>query len=134
MKKITLLRLWFCLTVGLLSGFAASPALEGDTHRLQLTLKLRDGSLILGTMKDAELPVVSDAVGTIKIPMSRFTSIKFGEAGKPDTIVLTNGDKLKGETRLAKISIETIFGRVTVAKEALVEIQVKIANGKPTAG
>jgi len=126
-------QLSLCFVLALLALFqlnaGESPA-PTDANQLRLSLKLRDGSLIIGTMKDDELPVDSEAIGTIKLPLSRVTNIKFGDAGKPDTIALNNGDKLKGEIRLAKISVEAVFGRVSVPKAVLAEIQVKSAGGR----
>lgn len=118
------------LLLFLLAGLSIiSLARAGD---LRCSLKLRDGSVVNGSMPDGELPVVAETVGAIKVPLSRIASVKFGGDGKPDTLLFKNRDKLQGDVQLAKITIETLFGRVSVAKGVLVEMQVK-ATGEENA-
>lgn len=104
----------------LLGAFAKEPPTT-----LQLSVKLRDGSFIMGTIKDEDLTVTSEAIGVLKIPLSRITAIKVGAAAKPDSITLANGDRLQGEARMTRITLETVFGAATVPKELVTEVALR---------
>src|SRR5262245_39593884 len=96
------------LGIGAISMALLGICKGADDGRVQLTLKLRDGSVVLGSTTDDELPVATDALGTIKLRLSRIRTIKFGLGDKPDVITLHNDDKVQGTALFKRISMDAV--------------------------
>jgi len=104
-----------------LPGQAANPSTNAVP---QLRLDLTDGSRLIGTTDLANLPLHSESVGNLTIPLSRLAVIKFRPDHKPASITLANGDRLEGTVALPKFTLSTVFGKVQVPLEHVREIQV----------
>lgn len=69
------------------------------------------------------LPLHSDSIGDLKIPLARIAGIKFRPNQKSVTVTLTNGDRLEGSLALPGITVAAMFGAVRVPLDQVRELQ-----------
>jgi len=123
MKSI-LVVLFFC-SVSFISQSAEpiqKPAKQDGP--LKARFDLTDGSRIMGTVDHLALPIHSESIGDLKIPLKRIAGIKFQANKKFATITMTNRDRLEGVIQLASIPVATTFGVVRIPLDLLREIQL----------
>ena len=103
-----------------------SPADKPDTEpavvvpetgaKLQVSLSLSDGGVLNGSLRQEDLPVVSDTLGPIRLDLHRVESIAFESAGGSARISFHNGDRLTA--RIAEdvdnLGVETLLGTLSV--------------------
>jgi hypothetical protein len=98
--------------------------------RPRLLLNLTDGSRIIGTTELATVPLHSESIGDVKVPLQKIASLKFGDDHKTATVTLSNGDKFDGTVNLSTIVVETVFGTIHVALKQLRDLQVGVDVGR----
>ena len=106
-------------------GFAATTTDSAPRLRLDLA----DGSRLFGTTELANIPLDSESMGVLKIPVTRIAAIKFRADQKAVTLTLTNGDRLEGKLTLTTVPLSTLFGPVRVPVEQLRAIQIGVEPG-----
>lgn len=113
------------LLVAVLTGHTPL-AVAGEAKELpvQLVVSLTDGSLLAGTTTLTRLPLRSEALGKIKIPLAKIRTVKFSRDHESLTVALANGDILQGGIGAATLALQTLFGEVQVPLEMTVEIRV----------
>jgi len=127
MKKHQLLVV--CGLAVVLRGYAADLSTHAPLIAAQVRLDLADGSRLIGTTDLADIPLHSDSMGDLKIPLSRITGIKFTADHDPALITLTNGDQLLGSLQLTTIPVRTVFGNVGIPVQLVRDFQQGVANG-----
>lgn len=91
----------------------SSPAAVTTTNELRLTVSLTDGSRLIGTTTVRELPLTSDALGKLAVPLAKVRELKLSKTGTAD-LTLRNGDRLQAGLALQKLPLLTVFGLVQV--------------------
>jgi len=111
-------------------GFTAGSLIAADaptTNRVTVVADLRDGSKLIGYPVPPEITVElkTEAVGQVRIPLHRIERMEFSKDGTATTVVLRNGDKLKGDLQLRALKLQTLLGPLTVPMTAIVKFQVR---------
>jgi hypothetical protein len=115
-----------CL-LSLISLTAILPlVVDGATQHstLQLTVELTDGSRIIGTTTLSTLPVRSEMLGKLDIPLAKIRAVKFSRDHESVEITMTNDDNLKASLGELTVKLQTVFGKVTVPLEHVTGIGV----------
>jgi len=112
-----------------LRGYAADLSTNAPMIDAQVRLDLADGSRLIGTTDLANIPLHSDSIGDLKIPLSRIAGIKFASDHNTAMITLTNGDRLRGSLQLTTIPVRTVFGNVGIPLQFVRDFQQGVANG-----
>jgi hypothetical protein len=101
------------------TGKDASPTLaESATPKvrpLAATITLSSGAELRGTLLDeTELPMRT-SFGQASIPLAEVAGIKMAQEGNSTTtVILHNGDTITGATDLARVNIETEWGKAQI--------------------
>lgn len=107
----------------------AGTAGGGETqNELELSLYLVDGSCVIGTPVETDGLEIRTKFATVSIPLNRIGRATREEGGEEWIFELQNGDRPKGVPVLARIELETLFGRVAVATGHITEIGVGVAS------
>lgn len=87
---------------------------------------LRDGSKLVGEVvpQDLMLELNTDAVGKLRVSVNRVDKVEFAKKGASVTLLLTNGDRLKGEIQLPSLKLRTLLGPLTIPIAAISKLQV----------
>ncbi len=107
---------------------AARPACRGvprlscrakpQVHRppLRAEVRLVDGSILKGTLRQRFIPARSPNLGEIRVRLGKVESIAFGKPGVPAKIAFQNGDALVARfpADRAFVTMDTLVGRVRV--------------------
>jgi len=98
----------------------------GDTNAapLQLMVSLTDGSRLIGTTTLTNLPLRSEALGTIAVRLEKVRSLQFSPDHESLVVAFANGDKLQGSLGTLSLELQTVLGVVTVPMEKTLEIRV----------
>jgi len=91
---------------------------------LQLVVSLTDGSRLLGTTTLAAIPLRSEALGTMTIPLDKVRSLKFSPKHESVIVGLANGDKLQGSLGTVSLKLQTLVGGVQIPLEQTLEIRM----------
>ncbi len=105
-----------------LLAWSASPP-EGH-GRLSLTLKLRDGSCLIGETDLDAMRVANDSIGTVNILLTRIATVTFGDGQADSLLILQTGDQLRGKVQLASLTLITCFGKATIPRATMKELTV----------
>jgi len=97
---------------------------------LRAELDLTDGSHIIGIPKIESVPVQT-SYARMDIPLRQILSMKMDDDHETASLVLSNGDKLKGVVALKPLDLTTVFGPVKVNIEHLRTIIVSSGEGMP---
>jgi hypothetical protein len=100
---------------------------EADESPLQLTVELTDGSRLIGTSKLSSLPVRSEALGKIEIPLAKIRTVKFSHDHESVAVTMTNGDSVRGGLGDLSLQLRTSFGDITVPVEHVTTISISVA-------
>ena len=109
-------------------GLLAEPAATGQT--VQVTLDLSDGSHLIGTTPLTTLPLRSETLGTMAIPIAKVRSLKFSPDHESLVVAFVNGDKLQGSLGTVALELQTLLGTVRVPWEHVATIEVRRDIGK----
>ena len=90
----------------------------------QLTVKLTDGTSVIGTTTLPGFPLQSEALGMMTIPLNQVRLLKFSPNHESASVVLANGDKLQGSLGAVTLKLRTLVGEVKIPLEKTVEICV----------
>jgi hypothetical protein len=115
----------------LLLLLAAQPALfveagEFKAPPVQLTVDLTDGSRVIGTTTLTSLPMRSEALGKIEVPLAKVRAIKFSRDQESVAVTLINGDSVKGGLGDLSLRLRTVFGDITVPVDRVTTIKVSL--------
>ena len=94
------------------------------TGPLQLTVKLTDGSCVIGTTTLTSLPFRSEALGSMTIRMDQVRTLKFSPNHESVSVTLANGDKLQGSLGTVTVALQTLFGEVQIPLDQTLEISL----------
>ena len=97
---------------------------------LQLVVHLTDGSRVIGETPLTRLPLRSAALGRVVIPLAKIRTVKFSADHESAAVALQNGDKVQGHLGAVALTLQTLFGRVTVPLELTTEIEVRRDGGR----
>ena len=100
-----------------------APKSEPTLQPLALTIALVDGSRICGVPGIKSVPVQTD-YARMDIPLRLIGAIEVNEDHETASVVLHNGDTLKGALGLGRIELETVFGKVSVGIEHITNLRV----------
>ena len=100
------------LSVLIMGASQMLPVVAGaaDKPPLQLAVNLADGSRLVGATTLASLPLESEALGSVEIPLEKVRTIKFSPDHESVTVLFANGDTLHGSIGEALVALETSFG------------------------
>lgn len=103
---------------------AKSTAKATQTVRqLSVTVGLTSGTELRGTLMDSSELAMRTSFGPASIPLSEVAGIKLATEGNAvTTVVMHNGDSITGATDLAKIMVETEWGKAEVNGSSLSSI------------
>jgi hypothetical protein len=106
-------------------SFAGEPPKE---TAMSVVADLRDGSKLIGEVipPDLMLDLKTEAVGVLRVPLNRVDRIEFAKEGGAATLLLQNGDRLKGEIQLRALKLHTLLGPLTVPTETVSKLQVRV--------
>jgi hypothetical protein len=93
---------------------------------LCLELNLRDGSRLVGAPAIASIPMQT-SYARMDIPLKQVFTLALEDGDEGASLSLLNGDKLKGGIRLDSITLETVFGKVTIGVE-----HIRLLRALPT--
>jgi hypothetical protein len=114
------------LVLVVLAGRAPLVAAEKvKESAVQLVVNLTDGSRLIGETTLANLPLRSEALGKLDVPLDRVALIKFSADHESLTVTLQNGDRIQAGIGVTTVALKTAFGAVTVPLEKTTEIQVR---------
>ena len=122
---------WIVLALAVAAS-NVSLAAEKETGKspLQLVISLTDGSRLIGTTALASLPLRSEALGKIEIPLSKIRNVKFSKDRESVTVLLANNDKMQGSLGKMTLALRTIYGEVAVPVEKTTTISIR--TGTPS--
>jgi hypothetical protein len=111
----------------LLISLAFALELMAETQRpaLQLTVNLSDGSCLIGETSLANLPLRSEALGNLQIPLDQVRTVKFSDDQESVAITTANGDSLHGALGNVALKLRTVFGEVAVPLTLVTTIAVE---------
>jgi hypothetical protein len=89
---------------------------ETETKTVRLTIRLRDGSLLLG-VTSIESISLRTSYATMKVPLKLIASIDLQETPEKIFLHMKNGDLHRGVTDLVEIPLQTLMGKVSVSLE-----------------
>jgi len=93
----------------------AALAAESKTNAtVRTTVNLMDGSRLVGELSLKEIPIQSEAVGKIAIPVAKVQSVRFDDKTRMATVILGNRDKIQGEVSVAELKLRTLLGELRV--------------------
>ncbi len=95
-------------------------AFAGGTR---FSVKLTDGSKVIGEMSLETLPLESTVLGKMSIPIKRIRSLKFKDDHQSATVLLENGDKIEGAVGVEDFKLAAMFGEAVLPKPVVVELQ-----------
>lgn len=104
-------------------------AKEVRSPSVQLLVHLADGSRLVGTTTLASLPLRSEALGKIEIPLDKIRTVTFSRDHESVTVVLGNGDKVQGGLGNLILKLRTSFGDVTIPVEHVTTLNVSVRAG-----
>ena len=90
---------------------------------LKLTLKLRDGSRVIGIPSTQTLSVKTP-YADIDVSLTLILQIEFSGDHESVRIRFQNGDRLEGTMELSDIEIQTLFGKHSVAVRHITTLDV----------
>jgi hypothetical protein len=96
---------------------------------VQLVVDLTDGSRLIGETTLASLPLRSEILGNVKVPLQRIRLIQFSKDHESVTVSLENGDTLKGAVSTASLALQMLVGKFTVPMNQV--SQIKVRTGPP---
>jgi hypothetical protein len=129
MTNRTFLTLLICGIIAALLFSGPELIAENDdavdrSHPLMLTLTLRDGSVLLGTMpKDADFDFVAP-FGEVSIPMNLVRRIRFKNDLETARIDFRNGDVLTGVFEIEHFDLDSLLGQVHPAPSVIRSLEV----------
>jgi len=111
----------------MLAVTGAAWVMAGETNKAthQLVVNLTDGSCVIGTTTLTNLPLQSEALGTMAILLEKVRSLKFSPNHESVIVALANGDKLQGSLDTVSLKLQTIFGPITIPLGKTTEIEVR---------
>jgi len=95
---------------------------------VQLAISLADGSRVIGETTLKSLPLQSEALGKLEIPLDKVRTVKFSADHRSAVVSLQNGDKTQGAVSVATLKLRTLFGSVTIPLDETREIEVRTAK------
>ncbi len=115
------------LAVGLLLWGVGSNDLRAadqpNASPTRLVVALKDGSRLVGNTATRELPVRTETLGDLKIPMAQLEYLDIDDTNLTASVVLRNGDRIRGQLPLRKLELATVFGAVTIPLQVIARIQ-----------
>jgi len=106
------------------SGASLTVAEAGMKSPVQLVVNLVDGSRLVGTTSLASLPLRSEALGKVEIPLNQIRIVTFRRNHESVTVALGNGDKVQGAMGDVKLRMQTVFGTIMVPLEKITSLSV----------
>ena len=95
---------------------------------LQLMVNLTDGSRLVGETALTRLPLRSEVLGQLEIPLARIRSVTFSPNHESATLTLVNGDRIDGVISAADLPLRTLFGPVKILTVLVQDIRVLVAG------
>lgn len=99
-----------------------------ESSPLQVTVDLTDGSRLIGITKLTSLPVRSEALGKLQIPLAKIRAVKFSRDHESVNVTMTNGDQMKGGLDDLSLELRTCFGEVTIPVEHVTAISISVPS------
>ncbi|MHC4406161.1 MAG: hypothetical protein ACYTG0_41530 [Planctomycetota bacterium] len=96
-----------------------APRTEDDGR---FTVRLSDGSSLVGSLEGMDNLVMQALVGEVTIPVDKVTQILTPPDAKQTVVTFRNGDRLTGEIRLDAVRLKTAWGEVSVNPQHVVAI------------
>jgi hypothetical protein len=121
MKTLVLRAFSFLVSISLLQS--AVHAAETNPPPPRLTVKLRDGSRVVGTSAEKNFKFHSALLGEIKLDVKDLRVIDFA-ATNSAKLVTTGGDELTIAFTESEIAVKTGFGKVELAVNSIQKISV----------
>jgi len=94
-----------------------APAAEG-----RVSVRLRDGSCLVGELLDLEELAMETAFGQVTIPRKLVAHIQLAGPPKAATLCFGNGDRLTGQLTLGTVRLKTSFGEVSIETEQILSV------------
>jgi hypothetical protein len=119
------------LTVSSATQPSSSPATATEKVNvapLQLMVYLTDGSRLLGETALTSLPLRSEALGNLEIPLARIRTVKFSPNHGSATLTLVNGDRIDGVISAGELPLRTLFGPVKIPTVLAQDIRILVAG------
>jgi len=101
---------------------AASGPRPPEPVELSFTVRLRDGTRMIGVLHDTDSLPVEVLFGVIEIPLAQIRAIVLSEKTQQAKILFKNGDVLTGRPRLARFRLTTSYGRIEVPLDEVVRL------------
>lgn len=98
---------------------------ETDRPEFSIAVSLTDGSRVLGTTSLETLPVRSEALGKLNVPLNQIATVKFSKDRESVELTLRNGDRIQGGLAETTLKLATLFGSITVPLDKATEMQVR---------
>jgi hypothetical protein len=114
---------WLVLLLPLV--FSLCAIAETKPPATQLTVNLTDGSRLIGETSLTSLPLRSEGLGKLQVPLDKVSSVKFSEAHESVAVTLANGDSLKGALGEMALKLKTPFGEVSIPLPMVTTIEVE---------
>ena len=103
----------------------AEPAATGQT--VPVTLDLADGSRLIGDTTLATLPVRSESLGKLQVPLPNLRTLMFSADHETVNVTLANGDQLQGSLSTVALTLRTRLGEVKIPMDRVTLITAGIA-------
>jgi hypothetical protein len=101
-----------------------SPKSGSSEAAAQVTVELRDGSRLVGTLAQEALSVHSEVLGDLRIPVARIVCLQWPEDDETKAhLKVVNGDELLVKVTTAELRLKTCFGEVKLAPALIRQVQ-----------
>lgn len=94
----------------------------------RVSLKLKDGCVIIGHLPGDHLTFESRIVGRLNIPLERLRSVEFSAGQSPALVSLRNGDSMQLALVDKELRVNTVLGELKVPADHLTAIHFPQAN------
>ena len=123
---------WF-LTILVTTVFTVGARAE---ESLRVVADLRDGSRLIGTVTttNVALTVQTEALGKLDLPLARITRLTLTKDNEVGTVLLQNGDQIKGSVLTRVIQLQTLFGPLALPLDRVATLQVRAAGAGQVLG
>lgn len=93
----------------------------------QLTVELRDESVVKGRISEGTVGFHSPILGSLNLSWASIRSIKF-QVGAPIQLTTTNGDQLTGALTIEALKVRASYGQVDLPVKLIRSIQVSVIS------
>ncbi|MBI1336649.1 MAG: hypothetical protein GC164_06775 [Phycisphaera sp.] len=127
MSKAQIVQSWVLFV--LIGMTTSAQAKEDAPHPVQVVVNLADGSRLVGQISLTSLPIDSESLGKVTVPLHTLGSVKLSPDHESATILFRNGDKIQAALAVDAVTLSTIVGELKISLADVTEIAVFVLPG-----